>query len=56
MGLSHEVPGEFPAEPDTADFEFLEFLGSLEDDDAQWQEFFSGVSDQLDAEEDADEE
>ena len=52
--MPHEVPGDFPDEQDDPDLEFLEFLGSLDEGDAEWQEFFEGMSNQIDAEEDAD--
>lgn len=55
LGLPYDNPGEPADEADMPDIELLEFLGGLDDDDAEWQEFFSGMAEQIAAEEDIDE-
>lgn len=54
LGLSPDAPREQAAETEPPDIELLEFLGSLEDSDAEWEEFFGSMSEQIDAEEESD--
>lgn len=54
MGLPYEAPPEQADGVESPDMELLEFLGSIDDDDSQWQEFFRGISSQIDSEDDDD--
>ena len=52
MGLPYEAPVDQIDAVDVPDMELLEFLGGLEDGDSEWQEFFRGISAQIESEDD----
>ena len=54
MGLPYEAPVEQTDAAEVPDMEFLEFLGSLDDGESEWQDFFRGISAQIESEDDVD--